>query len=113
VAAAANPAIAVAVVDRSGRSLAIFRGTQAADAIVETALSLARAGAFFRWALKYIGDAVMAVWLHDRPADKQRQIVRILRASCEFARTTAALRQQFDLPHPFLLYPTGIRRNTI
>ncbi|MGA3042475.1 MAG: heme-binding protein [Bryobacteraceae bacterium] len=47
VAAAANPAIAVAVVDRGGRRLAIFRGTQATDPIVETALSLARAGAFF------------------------------------------------------------------
>jgi len=55
------------------------------------------------WALKYIGDAVMAVWLHDRPADKQRQIMRILRASCEFARITARLQQQFDLPHPFLI----------
>jgi len=24
------------------------------------------------WELKYIGDAVMAVWLHDRPAEKQK-----------------------------------------
>jgi len=47
VAAAANPAMAVAVVDRGGRRLAIFQGTQATGAIVETALSLARAGAFF------------------------------------------------------------------
>jgi uncharacterized protein GlcG (DUF336 family) len=47
VAVAANPAIAVAVVDRGGRRLAIFRGKQAADADVETALSLARSGAFF------------------------------------------------------------------
>jgi len=46
-AAAGNPAMAVAVVDRGGRRLAIFRGTQATDAIVETALSLARSGAFF------------------------------------------------------------------
>jgi adenylate cyclase len=55
------------------------------------------------WALKYIGDAVMAVWLHARPADKRKQIVRILRASCEFARVTAGLQQQFDLPIPFVI----------
>jgi len=47
VAVAANPAIAVAVVDRAGNRLAIFRGTQATDAIVESALALARGGAFF------------------------------------------------------------------
>jgi uncharacterized protein GlcG (DUF336 family) len=47
VAAAANPAIAVVVVDRGGRVLAVFRGSQSSSAIVETALSLARAGAFF------------------------------------------------------------------
>lgn len=47
VAAAANPAIAVVVVDRGGRVLGVFRGSQSSSAIVETALSLARAGAFF------------------------------------------------------------------
>jgi len=55
------------------------------------------------WALKYIGDAVMAVWLHERPADKQKQVTRILRAACEFARVTAGLQQQFALPNPFLI----------
>ena len=42
-----NQTLAVAVVDRAGRPLAIFRRPQAADADVETALSLARTGAFF------------------------------------------------------------------
>lgn len=45
--AADNPAIAVAVVDRAGRILAIYRRPQASDADVEKALSLARTGAFF------------------------------------------------------------------
>ena len=44
---AGNPAIAVAVVDRAGNRLAIFRGTQATEDIVEAALALARGGAFF------------------------------------------------------------------
>jgi adenylate cyclase len=55
------------------------------------------------WALKYIGDAVMTVWLHDRPAERRKQIVRILRAYCDFARITARLQQQFCLPVPFLI----------
>jgi len=90
------------------------RGYTKLAQIIDHALLCQLIGSWFReagqimekygaWALKYIGDAVMAVWLHDRPADKQRQIMRILRASCEFARVTAGLRQQFDLPHPFLI----------
>jgi adenylate cyclase len=55
------------------------------------------------WALKYIGDAVMAVWLHDRAADERGQIVRILRAASELARITAKLPERFDLPIPFLI----------
>jgi adenylate cyclase len=52
------------------------------------------------WGLKYIGDAVMAVWLHDEQGT-QKQVLRILRASCEFARSTAKLQQRFALPVPF------------
>jgi adenylate cyclase len=76
------------------------RGYTKLAQIIDHALLCQLIGSWFReagqimekygaWALKYIGDAVMAVWLHDRPADKQRQIMRILRASCEFARVTA------------------------
>ncbi len=39
--------LAVVVVDRAGRVLAVFRRSGATDAIVEKALSLARTGAFF------------------------------------------------------------------
>jgi uncharacterized protein GlcG (DUF336 family) len=42
-----NPRVAVAVVDRGGRVLAIYRRPQATPDIVEDALSVARTGAFF------------------------------------------------------------------
>ena len=42
-----NPRMAIAVTDRAGRPLAIYRRAQATDDEVETALSLARTGAFF------------------------------------------------------------------
>src|SRR5437016_2638579 len=45
--AADGVGLAVAVVDRAGRVLAIFRRPAASDATVEKALSLARTGAFF------------------------------------------------------------------
>jgi adenylate cyclase len=81
---------------------------------IENALLCQLIGSWFReagqimeahgsWGLKYIGDAVMTVWLHDRPAERRKQIVRILRAYCDFARITAGLQQQFDLPIPFLI----------
>jgi len=50
------------------------------------------------WAQQYIGDAVMAVWLHDDPANRQRQMMRILRAYADFARSTQKLQQKFQLP---------------
>jgi adenylate cyclase len=53
------------------------------------------------WAQQYIGDAVMAVWLHDDPANRQKQMMRILRAYAEFARATQKLQQKFQLPCPF------------
>jgi uncharacterized protein GlcG (DUF336 family) len=42
-----DPGLVVVVVDRAGRPLAVFRRPAAADADVEKALALARAGAFF------------------------------------------------------------------
>ena len=42
-----DPRMAIAVVDRFGRPLAIYRKPQATDGTVEIALSLARTGAFF------------------------------------------------------------------
>ncbi|HEY2012074.1 MAG TPA: heme-binding protein, partial [Bryobacteraceae bacterium] len=45
--AAAGDGMAIVVVDRPGNALAVYRRSQASDADVEKALSLARTGAFF------------------------------------------------------------------
>jgi uncharacterized protein GlcG (DUF336 family) len=42
-----SPTLAIAIVDRAGRPLAIYRRPQATEQSVETALGLARTGAFF------------------------------------------------------------------
>jgi adenylate cyclase len=52
------------------------------------------------WAQKYIGDAVMAVWLHEPAGNRRGQIMRILRATAELARATARLQPRFSLPQP-------------
>jgi adenylate cyclase len=98
------------------------RGYTKLAQVVDNALLCQVIGSWFReagrimeghgaWALKYIGDAVMAVWLHDKLAGKQKQLQRILRAACEFARVTATLQQQFHLPVPFLI-GAGINTGT-
>jgi adenylate cyclase len=47
---------------------------------------------------KYIGDAVMAVWMHEVEGQEHLEILGILRALSEFARITGSLGAQFDLP---------------
>ena len=42
-----DPAMAIAVTDRAGRPLGVYRNPSASDDAIETALSLARTGAFF------------------------------------------------------------------
>ena len=42
-----DPAMAIAVTDRAGRPLGVYRNPSASDEAIETALSLARTGAFF------------------------------------------------------------------
>jgi adenylate cyclase len=49
-------------------------------------------------AQKYIGDAVMALWVHRNKGEEQKEILKVLRALTEFAEATAGLSQQFDLP---------------
>jgi adenylate cyclase len=98
------------------------RGYTKIAQVVDNALLCQVIGSWFReadrimerhgvWALKYIGDAVMAVWLHDTSAGKKKQIQRILGAASEFARITATLQQQFHLPVPFLI-GAGINTGT-
>jgi adenylate cyclase len=52
------------------------------------------------WAQKYIGDAVMAVWVHDEKARIGADLVRALRAVSEINTTTGELHQTLPLPHP-------------
>ncbi|MCW5981059.1 MAG: adenylate/guanylate cyclase domain-containing protein [Bryobacteraceae bacterium] len=52
------------------------------------------------WALKYIGDAVMATWLHGEAGNAPRDLERILRALIEFHAATAKLEPAFRLPAP-------------
>jgi adenylate cyclase len=47
---------------------------------------------------KYIGDAVMAMWLHRTKGQEAAEIIKILEALSEFARFTATLSQRFGLP---------------
>ena len=47
---------------------------------------------------KYIGDAVMAVWLHRVKGQEHLEILEILRALGEFADVTASLSGRFGLP---------------
>jgi adenylate cyclase len=46
---------------------------------------------------KYIGDAVMAVWLHRAKGQEHLEILEILRALAEFADVTAKLATRFGL----------------
>lgn len=48
---------------------------------------------------KYIGDAAMAVWVHERLPD-QEQICLVLKTLLEIQRLTAGLHEHFSLPSP-------------
>jgi adenylate cyclase len=52
------------------------------------------------WAQKYIGDAVMAVWIHDHPEQVGADILRVLRAVSEINVATAEISQMLALPAP-------------
>jgi adenylate cyclase len=52
------------------------------------------------WAQKYIGDAVMAVWVHDQPASIGPDLLRALRAISEINAATAEISRTLPLPAP-------------
>jgi adenylate cyclase len=52
------------------------------------------------WAQKYIGDAVMAVWVHDNPAAIGPDLLRVLRAVSEINAATHETSQGLPLPAP-------------
>jgi adenylate cyclase len=52
------------------------------------------------WAQKYIGDAVMAVWVHDDPAQIPSDLMKSLRAVSEIASATEEISRSMALPGP-------------
>jgi adenylate cyclase len=52
------------------------------------------------WAQKYIGDAVMAVWVHDRVPDLRADVLRALQAVSQMDAATAEISQALPLPGP-------------
>src|SRR6185369_5988771 len=52
------------------------------------------------WAQKYIGDAVMAVWVHDQPSLLQGELMRALRAVHEINLATTEISRALPLPGP-------------
>jgi adenylate cyclase len=52
------------------------------------------------WAQKYIGDAVMAVWVHDQETAIGSDLQRVLRAINDIAAATAEISASLQLPSP-------------
>ena len=63
------------------------------------------------WAQKYIGDAVMAVWIHDHPDDLAPDLLRVLQAVSEIDEITGGLHRSLPLPGP-LRIGAGINTGT-
>ena len=52
------------------------------------------------WAQKYIGDAVMAVWVHDNPSQMGPDLLRALQAVSEINAATDEISRTLSLPSP-------------
>ncbi len=52
------------------------------------------------WAQKYIGDAVMAVWVHDHPGQVGIEVLRVMQAVKEINLATAEVSHSLALPAP-------------
>jgi adenylate cyclase len=52
------------------------------------------------WGQRYIGDAVMAVWVHDDPEQLRRELLRSLRAVSDIETATGEISQSLPLPGP-------------
>jgi len=55
------------------------------------------------WAQKYIGDAVMAVWIHDNPNHIGPDLLRALQAVSEINTATGEISRTLPLPAPLRL----------
>ena len=52
------------------------------------------------WVDKYIGDAVMAVWVHGEEEVEPQALIKIMQAIDALAKMTGQLHKQFPLPFP-------------
>jgi adenylate cyclase len=52
------------------------------------------------WAQKYIGDAIMAVWVHDDPARVKQDLMAAMRAAAEIEAATSEISRSLPLPEP-------------
>jgi adenylate cyclase len=52
------------------------------------------------WAQKYIGDAVMAVWVHDDMQRVKQDLMAAMRAAAEIEAATTELSRSLPLPEP-------------
>jgi len=59
------------------------------------------------WAQKYIGDAVMAFWVHGDEESTAQDVVCVFESIVQLARVIAGLNKEFALPRP-LEFGTGI-----
>lgn len=59
------------------------------------------------WAQKYIGDAVMAFWVHGDDAGTPQDVVRVFESLVQLARVIDGLNEEFSLPRP-LEFGAGI-----
>lgn len=63
-----------------------------------------RAGDIIReygsWVDKYIGDAIMAVWIHGAQGVSHEEMIRISRALSALHKMTSHLHEQYPLPFP-------------
>jgi adenylate cyclase len=57
-------------------------------------------GQYGSWVDKYIGDAVMAVWIHGAKGVDPAEMVQIIQAISALAKMTSTLHEQFPLPFP-------------
>jgi len=64
------------------------------------------------WARQYIGDAIMAVWVHEDASRVPGGLLRALRAVCEIERTTEELSRTLPLPAP-LRIGAGINTGSV
>lgn len=57
-------------------------------------------GQYGSWVDKYIGDAVMAVWIHGAKGVDADEMLQIIQAISALSKMTSALNEQFPLPFP-------------